>query len=154
VLLKLIGKQGMKSYLAKNNEIDRKHILVDADGVPLGRLAVKIADALRGKDKPTYTPHIDTGVFVVVVNAEKVKLTGKKETQKIYTDFSGYRGGLKEQTAETVRAKHPERLVKDAVWGMLPHGRLGRRIFRKLRVYAGNEHPHEAQTPEKINFNI
>ena len=99
MLLKLIGKQGMKSYLAKNNEIDRKHILVDADGVPLGRLAVKIADALRGKDKPTYTPHIDTGVFVVVVNAEKVKLTGKKETQKIYTDFSGYRGGLKEQTA-------------------------------------------------------
>ena len=144
----------MKSYLAKNNEIERKHILVDADGVPLGRLAVKIANALRGKDKPTYTPHVDTGVYVIVINAEKVVLTGKKETQKIYTDFSGYRGGLKEQNAETIRAKHPERMVKDAVWGMLPHGRLGRQVFKKLRVYAGSEHPHEAQKPETVNFNI
>ena len=142
----------MKSYLAKKNEIERKHILLDADGIPLGRLAVKIANALRGKDKPTYTPHIDTGVFVVVVNAKKVLLTGKKETQKIYQDFSGYRGGLKEQTAEEIRAKHPERLVKNAVWGMLPHGRLGRSVFKKLKVYSGEEHPHEAQQPEKVSF--
>ena len=142
----------MKSYLAKTNEIERKHILVDADGIPLGRLAVKIANALRGKDKPTYTPHIDTGAFVFVVNAKKVKLTGKKETQKKYVDFSGYRGGLKEYTADQIRAKHPERLVKDAVWGMLPHGRLGRSIFKKLKVYSGVEHPHEAQQPEKVSF--
>ena len=142
----------MKSYLAKTGEIDRKHILVDADGVPLGRLAVKIANALRGKDKPTYTPHIDTGVFVVVINAEKVLLSGKKETQKKYQDFSGYRGGLKEYTADVIRAKHPERLVKDAVWGMIPHGRLGRSIYRKLKVYVGAEHPHEAQQPEKVSF--
>lgn len=144
----------MKSYLAKNEEISRKHILVDASGVPLGRLAVKIAYALRGKDQPTYTPHVDTGVFVIVINAEKVLLTGKKESQKKYTDFSGYRGGLKEQNARTVRQKHPERLVKDAVWGMLPHGRLGRKVFKKLKVYAGNEHPHQAQKPEKVTFNI
>ncbi len=142
----------MKSYLAKTGEIERKHILVDADGVPLGRLAVKIANALRGKDKPTYTPHIDTGNFVIVINAQKVLLTGKKETNKVYQDFSGYRGGLKEYTADQIRAKHPERLVKDAVWGMLPHGRLGRSVFRKLKVYAGEEHPHQAQQPEKVSF--
>ena len=142
----------MKSYLAKTDEIKRKHILVDADGAILGRLAVKIANVLRGKDKPTYTPHIDTGVFVVVINAEKVALTGKKEVQKKYQDFSGYRGGLKEYTAKQVRAKHPERLIKDAVWGMLPHGRLGRSIFKKLKVYAGAAHPHKAQQPEKDYF--
>ena len=142
----------MKSYLAKTGEIERKHILVDADSVPLGRLAVKIANALRGKDKPTYTPHVDTGVFVIVVNAQKVLLTGRKETQKKYQDFSGYRGGLKEYTADQIRAKHPERLVKDAVWGMLPHGRLGRSVFKKLKVYVGAEHPHEAQQPEKLLF--
>ena len=145
---------GMKSYLAKTGEIERKHILVDADGVPLGRLAVKIANALRGKDKPTYTPHVDTGVFVVVVNAQKVLLTGRKETQKKYQDFSGYRGGLKEYTADQIRAKHPERLLKDAVWGMMPHGRLGRSVFKKLKVYPGAEHPHEAQQPEKVTFKI
>ena len=142
----------MKSYLAKTGEIKRNHILVDADGVVLGRMAVKIVNALRGKDKPTYTPHIDTGAFVIVINAQKVLLTGNKETQKKYQDFSGYRGGLKEYTADQIRAKHPERLVKDAVWGMLPHGRLGRKIFKKLKVYAGAEHPHEAQQPEKLLF--
>ena len=142
----------MKSYLAKTGEIERKHILFDADGLPLGRLAVKIANTLRGKDKPTYTPHVDTGAFVIVINAKKVRLSGNKETQKVYQDFSGYRGGLKEHTADQIRAKHPERLVKDAVWGMLPHGRLGRSIFRKLKVYAGSEHPHEAQQPEKVTL--
>ena len=143
----------MKSYLAKPNEIERKHILVDANGIPLGRLAVKIANALRGKNKPTYTPHVDTGVFVVVINAEKVYLSGKKNTDKLYHDFSGHRGGLKEHTADQIRAKHPQRLVKDAVWGMMPHGRLGRKMFKKLKVYAGEEHRQEAQTPEKVDFN-
>ncbi len=142
----------MKSYLAKTNEIERKYIVVDAAGVPLGRLAVKIANALRGKDKPTYTPHIDTGSFVVVINAEKVVLTGKKETDKIYQDYSGFKSGLKEQTAEQVRAKKPARLVEDAVWGMLPKGRLGRQIYKKLKVYAGAEHPHEAQQPQVVSF--
>ena len=142
----------MKSYLAKVGEIERKHILVDADGAPLGRLAVKIANALRGKDKPTFTPHIDTGDFVIVVNAEKVAMSGKKNTDKVYQDFSGYRGGLKEHTADVIRAKHPERLIKDAVWGMLPHGRLGRQIFKKLKVYAGPEHPHAAQQPTPVSF--
>lgn len=142
----------MKSYLAKVGEIDRKHILVDAEGIPLGRLAVKIANALRGKDKPTYTPHIDTGCFVVVINASKVLLTGNKETQKVYQNYSGYRGGLKETTADVIREKNPERLVNDAVWGMMPHGRLGRSMFKKLKVYAGAEHRHEAQQPEKVSF--
>ncbi len=142
----------MKSYLAKVNEIERKHILVDAEGVPLGRLAVKVANALRGKDKPTYTPHIDTGSFVIVVNASKVKLTGKKETDKTYQDYSGFRSGLKEYTAQEVRKNHPERLIKDAVWGMLPHGKLGRQIYKKLKVYADAEHNHEAQKPQNANF--
>jgi len=141
----------MSTYLAKKGEIERGHILFDAEGVPLGRLAVKIANALRGKDKATFTPHIDTGAFVVVVNAAKVALSGNKESDKKYVDYSGYPGGLKEKTAAEVRAKKPERLIKDAVWGMLPHGRLGRSQFKKLKVYAGAEHPHEAQKPEKVD---
>jgi large subunit ribosomal protein L13 len=140
----------MKTYLAKKGELEKKFVLFDAEGVPLGRLAVKIADTLRGKNKPTYTPHIDTGDFVIVVNAEKVVLTGNKEDKKIYVDFSGYRGGLKEQTASEVRAKKPERLIRDAVWGMMPHGRLGRAQFKKLKVHAGPDHPHQAQKPEKV----
>jgi large subunit ribosomal protein L13 len=142
----------MKSYLAKPGEIENKYILVDAAGLPLGRLAVKIANALRGKDRPTFTPHVDTGCYVIVVNGAKVLLTGKKETDKIYQDYSGYRGGLKEYSAAEIREKHPDRLIKDAVWGMMPHGRLGRAQFRKLRVYAGEEHPHQAQKPEKVTF--
>lgn len=142
----------MKSFLAKPNEIERKHLLVDAAGIPVGRLAVKIANALRGKDKPTYTPHIDTGAFVIVINAEKALLTGKKEKNKIYQSYSGYRSGQKDYTAAEVRAKNPERLIKDAVWGMLPHGRLGRQIYRKLKVYPGAEHTHEAQKPEKLEI--
>ncbi len=139
----------MGTYLAKKGEIERKHVLFDAEGVPLGRLAVKVANALRGKDSPTYTPHIDTGAFVVVVNAGKVVLTGEKEEKKVYSDYSGYPGGLKQHTAGEIRSRKPERLVKDAVWGMLPHGRLGRAQFKKLKVYAGPEHPHEAQKLEK-----
>lgn len=142
----------MKTYLPKVGEIECKHIVFDAAGIPLGRLAVKIADALRGKDKPTYTPHLDTGSHVIVINAREVVLTGSKEDKKIYTDFSGYRGGLKERPASEIRANKPERLVRDAVWGMLPHGRLGRAQFKKLRVYAGAEHPHAAQRPELVKM--
>lgn len=142
----------MKTYLAKPGEIERRHVLFDASEAPLGRLAVKIANALRGKDKPTYTPHVDTGSFVIVVNAAKAVLTGSKEENKTYVDFSGYRGGRKEQTAAQIRKKCPERLVKDAVWGMMPHGRLGRAQFRKLKVYATKEHPHAAQQPQTITI--
>ncbi len=138
----------MKTFLAKVGEIDRKYIIFDADGVVAGRLAVRIANALRGKDKPTYTPHIDTGNFVIVVNAAKIKLTGKKEERKIYESYSGFRSGLKKLKASEVRAKKPERIIQDAVWGMLPHGRLGRELFKKLKVYPGAEHPHKAQNPE------
>ena len=140
----------MKTYLAKNGEIEREYILFDASEAPVGRLAVRIANALRGKDKPTYTPHVDTGNFVVVINAAQAVFTGKKNENKKYVNFSGYRGGLKEHTTEEVREKNPERIIQDAVWGMMPHGRLGRAQFRKLKVYAGSEHPHEAQKPTKV----
>jgi len=113
----------------------------------LGRLAVKIADALRGKDKPTFTPHLDTGDFVVVINAEKVRLTGKKETDKTYMTYSGWKGGEKYRTVEQIRAQHPERLIVHAVKGMIPKNRLGRRLLTKLKVYAGPTHPHAAQQP-------
>ena len=142
----------MKSFSAKTGEIERKHILFDANGVVLGRLAVKIADSLRGKDKPTYTPHIETGSFVIVINAAKVKLTGKKEERKIYDHYSGYRSGLKKVTAAEVRKRTPEKLVQDAVWGMLPSGRMGRSLYRNMKVYAGAEHPHKAQNPELVTL--
>ena len=140
----------MKSYLAKPGEIEQKWALIDAEGQILGRLAVTIANILRGRNKPVYTPHVDTGDFVVVVNAEKVKLTGNKEAGKIYQDYTGHMGGLKEKTASEIRAKNPTRLIKDAVRGMMPHNRLNRQQLRKLKIYAGNEHPHEAQQPELL----
>ncbi len=142
----------MKTYLAKTGEIDGGCILFDASEAPVGRMAVKIVNALRGKDKPTYTPHIDTGAFVIVINAEKAVLTGRKNERKIYSSYSGYRSGLRESTAAEVRAKDPTRIVKEAVWGMMPHGRLGRALYRKLRVYAGAEHPHAAQKPIKVTM--
>ena len=127
-------------------------MLVDATDKPLGRLAVGIANALRGKNRPTFSPSVDTGDFVVVVNAEKVKLTGKKEEQKIYHRYSGYRGGLKEFPASVVRERHPDRLVKLAVRGMLPRNKMAKRILGRLKVYAGDEHPHEAQNPTKVEL--
>jgi large subunit ribosomal protein L13 len=142
----------MKSFSAKTGEIERRHILFDANDVVLGRLAVKIADALRGKDKPTYTPHIETGAYVIVINAAKVKLTGKKEERKIYDHYSGYRSGLKKVTAGEVRKRTPEKLIQDAVWGMLPSGRMGRSLYRNMKVYAGAEHPHQAQNPELVTI--
>ncbi len=140
----------MKSYLAKPDEVEKKWVLIDADGQVLGRLAVKIANILRGRNKPQYTAHVDTGDFVVVINAEKVKLTGKKEQNKIYQDYSGYMSGLKEQTASEIRKKHPTRLIRDAVKGMMPKNRLNRQQIGKLKIYAGNEHPHEAQQPQVL----
>ena len=124
--------------------------IVDADGQVLGRLAEKIANVLRGRDKPTFTPHLDGGDFVIVINAEKVRVTGKKETNKIYSSYSGYRGGLKQVTLADIRAKHPERLIMKAVKGMLPKNRLAAKLLTKLKVYAGSEHPHAAQNPEPL----
>lgn len=142
----------MKTFLPKTDEIVRKWWVIDADGLVLGRLASKVADILRGKDKPTYTPHLDCGDFVIVLNAAKVALTGRKETRKIYKRYSGYIGGLKEMTAAQVRARQPERMIEEAVWGMLPKGRLGRQQFRKLKIYPGTEHPHAAQSPAPLTL--
>jgi large subunit ribosomal protein L13 len=137
----------MKTYLPKANLETRKWQVIDANGAVLGRLAVKIADALRGKDKPTFTPHLDAGEFVVVINAEKVRVTGSKEATKTYMTYSGWKGGEKYRTVEQVRAQQPERLIEHAVKGMIPKNRLGRQLLTKLKVYAGPNHPHAAQKP-------
>jgi large subunit ribosomal protein L13 len=138
----------MKTPLAKEENINHKWHLVDADGRTLGRLATRIAILLRGKNKPIFAPHQDTGDFVVVINAKKVALTGKKWKEKIYVHHSGYPGGLKEASAEKIRDKKPERLITMAVQGMLPKTKLGKKLIKKLKVYAGDTHPHEAQQPE------
>ncbi|MBE6479803.1 MAG: 50S ribosomal protein L13 [Atopobiaceae bacterium] len=137
---------------AKPGEVERQWVLIDADGVTLGRLATKVAMILRGKEKPQYTPHIDTGDFVVIVNADKVKLTGNKADKKQYWRYSGWLGGLKFESYKEAMAKHPERVVEHAVRGMLPKNKLGAQQFRKLKVYAGPEHPHAAQNPVKIEL--
>ncbi len=130
----------------------RKWLLVDAADKPLGRLAVEIANALRGKNRPDYTPAVDMGVFVVVINAEKVALTGKKEQMKTYEHFTGWRRGRKVFTAETIRAKNPTRMIEDAVWGMLPKNNTAKVRMTRMKVYAGAEHPHAAQKPEPASF--
>jgi large subunit ribosomal protein L13 len=137
----------MKTYSAKPREIEQSWYLVDADQRTLGRLATEIADLLRGKGKPAYTPHVDTGDFVVVVNAGKVRVTGKKLEQKIYYRHSGYPGGLRERTLAEQLARRPEEVIRRAVKGMLPKNKLASAQLRKLKVYAGPEHPHEAQNP-------
>ena len=142
----------MKTFMAKTGEIERKWHLIDADGQVLGRMATRIADLLRGKGKAEYTPHADTGDFVVVINAAKVKLTGKKDEQKTYTRYSGYPGGLRTIPVARVRERHPERLVEHAVAGMMPKNRLGRALLKKLKVYAGSEHPHAAQAPQPLEI--
>jgi large subunit ribosomal protein L13 len=142
----------MKTFVPKDPGDNRAWFLVDAAGKPLGRLAAKIADVLRGKNKPVFTPHVDTGEFVVVINAEKVVLTGRKEQQKVYRRYSGHRGGLKETRASVLRERHPERLLQHAVRGMLPKNKLSRTMFRRLKVYAGDRHPHEAQRPESVEL--
>ncbi len=142
----------MKTYMANPDKIERKWYVVDAEGATLGRLASEIAKVLRGKNKPEYTPHIDTGDYVIVVNAEKVKVTGKKLQQKIYYNHSDYVGGMKETTLAELLAKKPEKVIELAVKGMLPKGPLGRTMYKKLFVYAGAEHGHEAQKPEVLTF--
>jgi large subunit ribosomal protein L13 len=140
----------MKTYLPKVNLDERKWHVVDANGAVLGRLAAQVANILRGKNKPVYTPHLDAGDFVVVINAEKIRLTGKKETQKEFMTYSGWKGGEKYRTVEQVRAKHPEKLITHAVRGMVPKNRLGRVLLTKLKVYKGSEHPHSAQQPDTL----
>ena len=142
----------MKSFMASPSTVERKWYVVDAEGKTLGRLASEVANVLRGKNKPTYTPHIDTGDYVIVVNAEKIQVTGKKLDQKIYYHHSGYVGGLKQTKYRKLMAEKPEFAVKHAVLGMLPKGPLGRQMARKLRVYAGAEHEHEAQQPEVLEL--
>jgi large subunit ribosomal protein L13 len=144
----------MKSYMAKPNEIERKWYVVDANGKVLGRLASEVASILRGKNKPIYTPHVDTGDHVIILNADKVVLTGKKLDQKMYRKHSLYPGGLKETTYRKLMATKPELAVYDAVKGMLPHNSLGRQMLKKLRVYKGTEHEHQAQQPEVLELNI
>src|SRR4029450_12120466 len=140
----------MKTYLPKIDLDKRQWHVVDADGAVLGRLAVQVADVLRGKNKPVYTPHLDAGDFVVVINAEKVVLTGKKETNKKFMTYSGWKGGEKYTSVEQIRARHPEKLITHAVRGMVPKNRLGRVLMTKLKVYKGPQHPHAAQTPAPL----
>lgn len=142
----------MKSYMAATAGVERKWYVVDAEGQTLGRLASGIASVLRGKNKPTFTPHIDTGDYVIVVNADKIKVTGKKLDQKIYYKHSDYPGGMRETTLREMLAKKPEDVMKLAIKGMLPKGPLGRSMITKLHVYAGPEHPHKAQSPETLTF--
>jgi large subunit ribosomal protein L13 len=137
----------MKTHLPKINLDERKWHVIDADGVVLGRLAAQVADVLRGKNKPVFTPHLDAGDFVVVVNAEKVRVTGKKETDKEYMTYSGWKGGEKYTSVADLRARHPEMLIHRAVRGMIPKNRLGRVLLTKLKVYKGKDHPHAAQQP-------
>lgn len=142
----------MRTYMAKAQEVERKWYVLDATGKPLGRLATEAARLLKGKHKPTYTPHVDTGDFVIVINADKAILTGKKLDQKIMYKHSGYTGGLKEISYRNLMAEKPERAIEAAVRGMLPKNRLGRKMIKKMKVYAGAEHLHQAQKPENWNF--
>lgn len=142
----------MRTFTAKQAEIMRDWYVVDAEGLTLGRLAAKIAPILKGKHKPIYTPHLDCGDFVIVVNAEKVRVTGRKLDQKVYYQYSGYPGGIKSTSLRDQLAKHPERVLEAAVRGMLPKNRLGRRMIKKLKVYAGDSHPHQAQQPKPLEL--
>lgn len=147
-----LGGTGMKSFMASPSTIEKKWYVVDAAGHTLGRLASEVASVLRGKNKPIYTPHIDTGDYVIIVNADKIKVTGKKLDQKIYYSHSAYVGGMKETTLKDMLAKKPEYVISHAVKGMLPKGPLGRQMLKKLHVYAGAEHGHEAQKPEVLDI--
>ena len=141
------------TYMQKKEEVVRNWYVVDAEGLTLGRLATKVAHVLRGKHKPTYTPHIDCGDYVIIVNASKVALTGDKLDKKIYYNHSGYTGGLRERTARVMKESYPVEMVERSVKGMLPKGRLGRQMYKKLFVYAGEEHPHQAQQPTELKMN-
>ena len=142
----------MKTFSAKASEVDRKWWIIDAKDQILGDVAVKAANLLRGKEKAIFTPHVDTGDFVVVINAEKVRVSGRKEDLKSFMSFSGYVGGHKSENVKARRARHPELLIERAVRGMIPHNRLGRAVYRKLKVYRGNSHPHSAQQPQAVSL--
>ena len=142
----------MKTYSIKADEIHKDWFVADAENKALGRLASKVAQTLKGKHKPTYTPHMDMGDFVVVVNAEKIRVSGNKEMQKTYFSHSGYPGGTKEVDLYTMRRRHPERVIQNAVKGMLPHNRLGRQMMRNLKIYSGSDHPHSSQQPKVMEF--
>ncbi len=149
---KHLGGKLMKTFMANPEQVERKWYVVDATGKTLGRLSSEVAKMLRGKNKPIYTPHEDTGDFVIIVNAEKIQVTGKKLDQKIYYNHSAYVGGMKETDLKTMLEKKPEKVIELAVKGMLPKGPLGRKMIKKLFVYAGPEHPHQAQKPESIEL--
>jgi len=142
----------MKTYAAKKGEVERQWLVIDAQDQVLGRLATRVAHILRGKNKPTFTSHVDTGDFVIIVNAEKIRLTGNKLDGKVYYRHSGFPGGIKGMTAREMLARKPEQVIKTAVKGMLPKNRLGARMIGKLKVYAGPDHPHQAQQPQKLEF--
>ncbi len=142
----------MRTYFPKQGDIEPRWFVIDADGKVLGRISTEIARIISGKNKPTYTPFLDTGDHVIVINAEKVLLTGKKETDKIYRSHSLYPGGLKQKEARFVRAEKPEQMIEEAVWGMLPKSKLGRKMLKKLKVYRGTAHPHQAQKPEVLDL--
>jgi len=142
----------MKTFSAKANEVSRQWWLIDAKDQVLGQVAVRAANLLRGKAKPIFTPHVDTGDFVIVINAEKVRVTGKKEENKTYMSFSGFVGGHKSENLGSLLVRHPELLIERAVRGMIPHNRLGRAVYRKLKVYRGESHPHSAQQPQSVTL--
>ena len=142
-----------KTYVPSPDSINRKWFLVDAKNQTLGRLATEVASLLRGKTKANFTPHLDIGDFVIVINAEKIKVTGKKSDQKLYRRHSGRPGGMKVETFKSLQSRIPERIVEKAIKGMLPHTRLGRQLFNKLKVYKGSDHPHSAQEPKTLNIN-
>lgn len=142
----------MRTFIPKKDDIEQKWWLINAEGRILGRMATEVADLIRGKRKPQFTSHLDTGDFVVVINAEKIKVTGRKLEQKKYYSHSLYPGGIKEETLKDLLAKKPEEVIKKAVWGMVPKGKLGRALYKKLKVYRGPSHPHEAQNPQEYKF--
>ena len=144
----------MKTTSARNSEVDRKWHVIDADGKVVGRLASRVASVLRGKNKSIFTPHVDTGDYVVIINADKVRFTGNKLEQKAYYHHTGFIGGIKKEIAKDIMNENPERIILSAVRGMLPKNRLGRQIFKKLKVYRGPDHPHQAQNPEMLNLDI
>lgn len=149
----VLTKEGLtKSYTPRAGDIERRWYVVDAEGKTLGRLASQIAHVLRGKHKPTYSPHMDQGDHIVVINAEKIQVTGRKAEQKVYHRHTGYPGGLRTTTYEDMLDKHPDRILRNAVKGMMPNNILGRQMFKKLRVYAGSEHEHKAQQPEPLDI--
>ena len=142
----------MVTYIPKLNEINQKWLVVDADGQILGRLASEVASILRGKNKPIFTPHMDVGDNVIIINAGKIRVTGKKAKTKKYYRHTGYPGGLRSDSYSDLIKSNPAKILEKAIWGMLPHNKLGKKIYKKLKIYAGNEHPHEAQKPEKIEI--